>query len=93
MQRKRDEILNRIIIYENLHKEVSKWNKTDYLIISGDLNARIGNKAVPGVMGTYGENHMNKNGYSLIHFAISNELKINNSFYIRKDIHKCTWRT
>ena len=77
--------------YENLQKEVSKWNETDYVIISGDRNARIGNKAVPGVMGTYGENHVNKTGSSLIDFAISNELKINNSFYRKKDIYKFAW--
>ena len=76
--------------YDTLQKEVYKWNKTDYLIVS-DLNARVGNNAIAGAVGVFGEQHKNSNGESLIMFATSNDLKITNTFFRKKDINKFTW--
>ena len=33
--------------YKRLQKEVEKYSKSDSLIISGDLNARVGNQPIP----------------------------------------------
>lgn len=33
--------------FEIVQKETNKWNRTDYLIVSADLNARIRNNAIP----------------------------------------------
>lgn len=79
------------IFYETLQKVVNSYIKTDSLIISGDLNARIGNTPVPNIVGEHGETCINDNGHSLIHFATSNNMRITNSFFRKKDIHKYTW--
>jgi hypothetical protein len=55
-------------------------NKNDYIILAGDLNARIGNTAIQRVVGTMGEPVLNTNGRNLIDFASYNELKITNTF-------------
>jgi len=78
-------------LYKLLQKILSKLNKTDHIVIAGDLNARIGRMPIPHVVGTNGEQHLNNNGYELRHFATENNLKITNTFFKHKDIHKYTW--
>ncbi|PSN32284.1 Craniofacial development protein 2 [Blattella germanica] len=74
--------------YKDLQCELDKVNKTDYIIIIGDLNARIGKNPVLNVVGDNGEDVLNEKGRQLIDFAASNSFKITNSFFRHKDIHK-----
>jgi len=67
--------------YKQLQEEVGKYNKTDSLIISGDLNARVGNQPIPNVVGTFGEDCVNRNGQTLREFASFNDFKIANTFF------------
>ena len=67
--------------YKHLQKEVDKYSKSDSLIISGDLNARVGNQPLPNVVGTFGEEHINRNGQTLREFASFNDFKITNTFF------------
>ena len=76
--------------YKQLQKEVNKYNKSDNLIISGDLNARVGNQPIPNAVGTFGEDCVNRNGQTLREFASFNGLKITNTFFRKKEIHKYT---
>lgn len=79
------------LFYEELQKQINNISKGDYLIISGDLNARIGKIPIPEVVGAFGEDTLNRNGHELRHFAAYNELRITNSFFRKRDIHKYTW--
>jgi endonuclease/exonuclease/phosphatase family metal-dependent hydrolase len=65
--------------------------KTENIIVAGDFNGRIGNQPIPECIGTYGEQVMNHNRETLRDFCAFNKLKIRNSFYRHKDIHKFTW--
>jgi len=71
----------------NYKKEVDKYNKSDSLIISGDLNARVGNQPIPNVIGTFGETYINRNGQTLKEFASFNDFKITNTFIRKKETH------
>lgn len=77
--------------YEELQKLLDKINKNDYYIIAGDLNARIGKIPITNIVGTEGEEVINNNGYKLREFASHNELRVTNSFFRHKKIHKYTW--
>ena len=44
-------------------------------------------------MGTNDEITTNSNGHKLKEFATANELKITNTFFGHKEIHKMTWST
>jgi exonuclease III len=77
--------------YKQLQKEVDKYSKSDSLIISGDLIARVGNQPIANVVGTFGEDCINRNGQTLREFVSFNDLKITNTFFRKKDIHKYTW--
>jgi len=66
--------------------------KKENIILAGDFNGRIGNRPIPECIGTYGEQVTNHNGAALREFCAFNKLKITNSFYRHKDIHKFTWK-
>ena len=96
---------NIIIIYGS-DENVSKSDKDEYweklpiefekleeqIYIMGDFNARVGNKinGLEDIMGPYGEMVKNSNGNRLIDFCIINGLKILNTLFQHKDIHKYT---
>jgi len=66
--------------YETLQVQIDKMSKNDYIVVAGDYNARVGNVPIDGSLGTNGEITTN-----------SNELKITNIFFRRKEFHKMTW--
>jgi len=77
--------------YRELQKSVDKIPKKENIILAGDFNARIGNQPIPECIGTYGEQVTNYNGAALRDFCAFNKLKVTNSFYRHKNIHKFTW--
>jgi hypothetical protein len=56
----------------------------------GDLNARFGNNKIMKIVGTNGEPTVKNNGKKLIDFCTFNNMRIMNSFFKHKDIHKFT---
>jgi exonuclease III len=79
--------------YEQLQNILEKTNKNDYILMMGDLNARIGNITIMKIVGTDGEPTVNNNGKKLMDFCTFNNMRIMNSFFKHKDIHKFTWQT
>ena len=73
-----------------LQKEVDISVKTDHLITSRDLNARVGNVPILGVIGSQGERTINENGNTLRTFVNFNKLKMTNSFF-QKEGQQYTW--
>jgi len=74
--------------YETLHEQIHKISKNDYIVVAGDYNARVGNIATDGTLGTNGEITTNSNGYKLKEFASVNELKITNKVFEKKKFIK-----
>jgi len=66
-------------------------NKNDYIMLTGDMNARAENNRVANIVGTNGEATLNSNSRKLIDFCTFNNLKIMNTFFKHKEIHKFTW--
>ena len=60
------------------------------VVLMGDLNARVGNVAVEGVIGRYGVPGRNENGERMIGLCVERELVIGNTFK-KKEIHTYTW--
>jgi len=76
---------------QSLQKILDKVNKNDYIMLIGDMNARVGNNRVANIVGTNGEATLNNNSRKLIDFCTFNNLKITNMFFKHKEIHKFTW--
>jgi hypothetical protein len=49
-------------MYETLQKVLDKANKNDWVMLIGDMNARVGNNEVTNTVGTNGEAAWSKNG-------------------------------
>ena len=77
--------------YETLQKILDKVNKNGYIMLIGDMNARVGNNRFSNIVGTNGEAALSSNGRKLIDFYTFNNLKIMNTLFKHKDIHKFTW--
>ena len=56
-------------------------NRNDYIMLIGDMNARVGNNRVTKIVGTNGEATLNNNGRKLIDFCTFNNLKTMNDFF------------
>jgi exonuclease III len=79
------------IFYTDLQEIIEKSAKIEHLILAGNFSARIGNRSVKDCTGSGGEATINSNGTALIDFCIFNKLKITNTFFRQKRIHKYTW--
>jgi len=77
--------------YETLQKVLDKVNRNDYIMLIGDMNARVWNSRVINIVGTNGKATLNNNGRKLIDFYTYNNLKIMNTFFKHKEINKFIW--
>jgi len=60
-------------------------------MLIGDMNARVRNNRFSNIVGTNGEATLNSNSRKLIDFCTFNNLKIVNTPFKHKEIHKFTW--
>lgn len=66
-------------------------DKSDYLIIAGDLNARIGVKTIDNLIEPRCEIEIIKNGVCLWEFCAYNKLRVTNTFFIIQESKKFRW--
>ena len=78
--------------YNLLQLTIDKTKANQEVMILGDLNARVGNKAecYCGVIGKEGETSESPNGERLLDLSMRNNLKIANTYFKHKDLHKWT---
>lgn len=81
--------------YEHLSQVISKVPCHDMLLITGDLNAKVGedNTNYERAMGKHGCGVMNNNGERLADFCLNNNCVIGGTIFPHKAIHKLIWRS
>ena len=84
-EEERDEFWN------DLTRCVDGLTTRNYVVVLGDLNARVGDGEVEGVVGKYGVPGENESGERLLNMCVEQELVIGNSFFKKKEINKYTW--
>lgn len=79
--------------YGKLQEVAEQVHKHDMLIITGDMNAKVGNlvNGLGRVMGQHGLGTVNDNGERLKEFCDFNEMVITGTIFPHKEIHKQTW--
>ena len=77
--------------FEQLNDEITKIGTSRDIVVLGDLNCRTGRASDSKVIGRYGEDVCNDNGWRLINVCDQNNLRILNGFYPHRDIHRYTW--
>lgn len=86
--------LTKELFYEHLGRIVGNVTKGDDIIIAGDMNARIGksNFLWKNIIGKHGVGQRNGNGLQLLQFCSQYNLRVMNTFFQQKNIHKYTWQ-
>jgi hypothetical protein len=80
----------RSLLRKTLQEHLDRMPASKYILILGDLNARIGNS---GVKQRFNEDVTNENGTMFIQFFADNELRINSTFFFQnKPQYKITWQ-
>ena len=74
-EEERDEFWN------DLTRCVDGLSTRNYVVVLGDLNARVGDGEVEGVVGKYGVPGENESGERLLDMCVEQELVIGNSFF------------
>lgn len=79
--------------YEQLAHTFERINKSDIVVLMGDLNAKVGssNANWENVMGTHGLGAMNSNGELFADFCGKYNLIIGGTIFPHKNVHKATW--
>ena len=79
--------------YSDIDEVLSETDKKDFLILTGDWNAKIGsdNKDWKSVMGRYGYGDRNERGERLLEFATVHNLYVCNTRFEQKPERKWTW--
>ena len=84
-EEERDEFWN------DLTRCVDGLSTRNYVVVLGDLNARVGDGEVEDVVGKYGVPGENESGERLLDMCVEQELVIGNSFFKKKGINRYTW--
>ena len=84
-EEERDEFWN------DLTRCVDGLSTRNYVVVLGDLNARVGDGGVEGVVVKYEVPGENESGERLLDMCVEQELVIGNSFFKKKGINKYTW--
>ena len=80
---------------EQLPMVVSKVPQHDALLLTGEMNAKVGtdNSNNERAMGRHGCGERNNNGERLVDFCMNNNLVIGGTIFPHKNIHKLTWQS
>ena len=77
--------------WSNLSECVESLKRNSYVVVLGDLNARVGDQVVEGVVGMWGVAGRNESGERLLEMCAEQELIIGNSCFKKKYVNKYTW--
>ena len=67
------------------------FNAGENVVVLGDLNARVGDVEIDGVIGKFGVPGVNESGMRLVELCMERELLIGNTCFKKRMIHKYTW--
>ena len=77
--------------WEGLNECLSRFRENVNVVVLGDLNARVGDVPVGGVIGNHGVPGRNESGEELIGLCMERELIVGNTWFRKKRINKYTW--
>lgn len=80
--------------YEDLNRITRQVPRSNNIIVTGDMNARVGKGEDHwrNIIGSHGFGNRNENGGLLLEYCSQNDLSITNTRFQQRMIHKVTWR-
>ena len=61
------------------------------MVVHGDLNARVGNEVIKGIVGRHGVPERNESGERLLEICAEHEFVVGNSRFKKNDVYQYTW--
>ena len=77
--------------WNELSECVGSFGRNESVGVLGDLNARVGNEVIEGIVGRHGVPGRNESGERLLEMCAEQELVVGNSWFKKNDVYKYTW--
>ncbi|KAK3885416.1 hypothetical protein Pcinc_010362 [Petrolisthes cinctipes] len=72
---------------------LDSFDKSERVFLIGDMNGKVGDRKVDGVVGGWGvQSEVDGNGSALVDLSVGRRLMVTNTFFQHKGIHRYTWR-
>ena len=70
---------------------VGSFGRNESVVVLGDLNARVGNEVIEGIVVRHGVPGRNESGKRLLEMCAEQGLVVGNSWFKKNDVYKYTW--
>ena len=77
--------------WNELSECVGSFGRNESVVVLGNLNARVGNEVIEGIVGRHGVQGSNESGELLLEMCAEQELVVGNSWFKKNDVYKYTW--
>ena len=77
--------------WADLNECVQGFDVNENVVVLGDLNARVGCIAIPGIIGEFGVNGVNDSGERMVEMCSECGMSVGNTYFKKRRVHKYTW--
>ena len=77
--------------WNELSECVGSFGRNESMVVLGDLNARVGNEVMEGIVERHGLPRRNESGERLLEMCAEQELAVGNTWFKKNDVYKYTW--
>ena len=77
--------------WNELSECVGSFGRNESVVVLGDLNSRVGNEVIEGIVGRHGVPERNESGERLLEMCAEQELVVGNIWFKKNDVYKYTW--
>ena len=77
--------------WNELSECVGSFGRNESVVVLGDLNAKVGNEVIEGIVGRHGVPGRNESGEWLLEMCAKQELVVGNSWFKKNDVYKYKW--
>ena len=81
----------RTAFWDDLSACIAGFSGNCYVVVLGDLNARVGDEMVGNVLGRFGVPGVNMSGLRMLEMCLEYDLAVGNSLFKKNVIKKYTW--
>ena len=78
-------------LWNELSECVGGFGRNESVVVFEDLNARVGNEVIEGIVGRHGVPGRNESGERLLEMCADQELAVGNSWFKKNDVYNYTW--
>ena len=77
--------------WNKLTECVGSFGRTESVVVLADLNARVGNEMIEGIVGRHGVPGRNESGERKLEMCAQQEFVVGNSWFKKNEVYIYTW--